>query len=282
MANEIPPPQRNKPIEPKTSNLKPLLRLAGWGAAACVGIFAVVVTGQTEAGAKRLRQAFAFDGEPAPAVAALGPTTLESIAENKRLAAQLHELSADRDRLTARIVTLEHSLDDMTGSIKRQDQQAAAARTTPQPAPNAPGTVAAAPAPAELPYFVAMRMPQAAEPPLPPRPAEALPRVASVALDEPAAKPAAKGEFAIDLGGAASVEALRGLWASLNASHGPLLAGLQPRVTEHPKLPTGFTYRLVAGPLRTAEEAKQLCARFPALRTGCHAAKFGGAELAAH
>ena len=131
-----------------------------------------------------------------------------------------------------------------------------------------------------------MRTPQAVEPPVPPQRSEAeavpLPPV-RVAVANEAAEPApGKGEFAIDLGGAASIETLRALWTSLKTNHGPLLAGLRPLVAQHPKQPSGVTYRLVAGPLANAEEAARLCARFPALRTGCHPAKFSGAQLAAH
>ena len=283
MANEITPPEPILPITEKRPRRSPLWRLFGWGSAASLALAAVAFTSQTEAGGKRLRLALAFDGEPAQAVAAL-PRTGESDVETRRLIAQVRELTADRDRLTARIATLEHSLDDMTGSINRQSEQIAAARTAaPAPAPSAPATVAAPP-PAELPFFMAMRMPQAAEPPQPPQQAEALPptRVAAATAKEPEAAPPGKGEFAIDLGGAATIEALRIHWAGLKANYGPLLDGLSPRVTERAKQPSGVTYRLVVGPLANAEEAARLCARFPPLRTGCHPAKFAGGELAAH
>jgi hypothetical protein len=139
---------------------------------------------------------------------------------------------------------------------------------------------------AELPWFMSMRMPQATEPPVPPQRSEAeavpLPPVRVAVANEVAEPPPGKVDFAIDLGGAASIETLRALWTSLKTAHGPLLAGLQPLIAQHPKQPSGVTYRLVAGPLANAEEAARLCARFPALRTGCRPTKFGGAQLAAH
>jgi hypothetical protein len=262
-------------------------------------LIAVVLTGQTEAGSRRLRLAFDDGAEPAAAVAAL-PRAAESSAETRRLVGQVRELTADRDRLNARIATLEHHLEDMTGSIKQQGDQIAAVRTVqPPPALSQPEMTLAPPArtklpalmapgaaQAELPWFMSMRTPQVVEPPVPPQRTEAeavpLPPV-RVALANEAAEPApGKGEFAIDLGGGASLETLRALWTSLRTNHGPLLAGLQPLIAQHPKQPSGVTYRLVAGPLANAEEAARLCARFPASRTGCHPTKFSGAQLAAH
>jgi hypothetical protein len=301
MANEIKPPQVEPPIMVKPLRRNPLWRLLGWGGVACLALVAVVLTGQTETGSRRLR--LALDGSAEPAAVAALPRAGESSAETRRLVAQVHELTADRDRLNARIATLEHHLEDMTGSIKQQGEQIAAVRTVQPPpavtqpemtlAPPArtkPPALTPLPAPAggdgELPWFMSMRTPQVVEPPVPPQRSEAeavpLPPV-RVAVANEAAEPApGKGEFAIDLGGAASIETLRALWTSLKTNHGPPLAGLRPLVAQHPKQPSGVTYRLVAGPLANAEEAARLCARFPALRTGCHPAKFSGAQLATH
>jgi hypothetical protein len=284
--------------------LKPLRRnplwwLLGWGGVACLALVAVVLTGQTEAGSRRLRLAFDGSAEPAAAVDAL-PRAGESGAETRRLVAQVHELTADRDRLNARIATLERHLDGMTGSIKQQGEQIAAVRTVqPPPAVSQPEMTLALPArtklptlmapgapQAELPWFMSMRTPQAVEPPVPPQRSEAeavpLPPERVAVANEAAEQAPSKGEFAIDLGGAASIETLRALWTNLKTNHGPLLTGLQPLVVQHPKQPSGVTYRLVAGPLANAEEAARLCSRFPALRTGCHPSKFSGAQLAVH
>lgn len=286
MATEIVPPEPDLATIQKRLRRGPIWRLFGWGSTACLALAAVALTSQTEAGSKRLRLALGFSGEPASVVAALPPGMDANDAETRRLAAQVRDLTADRERLNARIALLEHHLEDMTGSIKQQGEQIAAARAaSPPPAPSVPETIVVPPlAPAELPFFMSMRMPQAAEPPQPPQQAEGEPvplppvRVATTAVNEPAS---AKGEFAIDLGGAASIEALRAHWATLKTNYGPLLAGLRPLVTQHPRQPSGVTYRLVAGPLANAEDAARLCARFPALRTGCHATRFSGAQLAA-
>ena len=113
--------------------------------------------------------------------------------------------------------------------------------------------------------------------PLPPLPPV---RVAAATPSEPAPPP--KPEYGIDLGSAASLEALRVHWASVKANYGPLLVGLRPLAAAHPRRPSGVIYRLVAGPLPNMADAAQLCARFPPTRTGCRPAKFSGAQLAEH
>lgn len=285
MTDNSAPPQPVAPIARKRLFPKPLLRLFGWGSFACLALAAAVLVSETGAGANRLRYALSFDGEPARAAAMVPPRGSDNAgAETQRLMAQVRDLTADRDRLNARIAVLEHNLEDMTGSIRKQSEQIAAARTTPPPAATA--MLVAPPTSAELPFFMSMRMPQSAEPPVPPARAEdaaALPpiQVASTAAHEPQARPFVKGEFAVDLGGAASIEALRAHWSGLNANYGPLIAGLDPLVVQHGKPPGSVVYRLIAGPFATVEEAARLCSRFAVLRTGCHPTKFAGARLTA-
>jgi hypothetical protein len=291
MANEITPPEPDSSSFFKRLRRHAAWRLFMWGSAACLALATVALASQTEGGSKRLRLAFGATPEPGQVIATLQPRTAEVEAETERLTAQLRDLTADRDRLTARIATLEHNLNDMTGSIKRQSEQIAAARAANVPPPaTAPVVVvktAPAPLPANLPWFVAMRTPQPAEPPIPPEAVDALGgavplppvRVAAAPANEP---PPGKEQFAIDLGAGANIEALRSHWAALQAKYGSLLKGLHPVVSQHLKLPTGYTYRLLAGPLPSSEEAARLCSRFAGLRTGCHPAKFTGTQLAQH
>ncbi|HEY1473811.1 MAG TPA: SPOR domain-containing protein [Pseudolabrys sp.] len=317
MAIKSTPPEPDLPNIRKPLRTSPLWRVFGWGGAATIALAAVALTSQTEAGGKRLQLAFAFGSDPTQVAAQIPPRPAETAAEaeTKRLAAQLRDLTADRVRLTARIAMLERNLEDMTGSIKQQSEQLAAARAaaaTPPPAPSAPATtpavVAAAPPPAAaLPALTPLAMPAAgeapaswpaatttpegeqpaAQPEAPQAATEPVPlppvRVANAPAHEPVAepRPPARDGFGVDLGGASSLEALRVHWAALKANYGPLLVGLQALATQHPKRPSGTMYRLVVGPLPNAAEAVRLCARFPALRTGCHPAKFSGAQLAA-
>lgn len=303
MATETTPPEPDLPIVHKLLSRRPFWPLFGWGSAACIALAAAAITSQSGAGNKRLQVALVDRGKPTHVVAAI-PRAAEPNGETQHLAAQVRELAADRERLTARIAVLEHTLEDMTGSIKTQNEQLAAVRAakTPPPEPSAPATLpaltplavpalgqapagwsASAPAPQETKPAAAPEAPQAVAQsvPLPPI------KVAAAPADEPAAEapapaPSAKREFGIDLGGARSIEALRIHWATLKANYGPLLVGLQPLVTQYPRQPSGVMYRLVVGPLPDANDAERLCARFPVLRAGCHPAKFGGAQLAEH
>jgi hypothetical protein len=303
MAIKIAAPQPDLPNIRKHLRPRTAWRVFGWGSAATIALAAVAFTGQTEAGSKRLQLALAMVSEPVRVVAQIPPTSTE--AETQRLATQLRDLAADRERLTARIAILERNLADMTGSIKQQSEQLAAARATntPPPTPSAPATtpavVAAAPPPAPaLPALTPLAVPKVSETAAastattkPAQAAERAPdqvplppvRVAAAPASEPAAEPPpAKLEYGIDLGAATSLEALRFHWAAVKANYGPLLVGLHPVATQHTKTPTGISYRLVAGPLPDIAAATQLCARFPVTRTGCRAAKFTGAQLAEH
>src|SRR6202142_907550 len=239
MAIKNAPPEPDLPKIRKPLRTRPLWRLFGWGSAATIALAAVALTSQTEAGGKRLQLALAFASEPGRAVAQIPPRTVETEAETKRLATQVRELAADRERLTARIAMLERNLEDMTGSIKQQREQLVPARAanTPPPAPSAPATtpsvVAAPPPPAPaLPALKPLAMPvvsdttaswaataitpQAAEPAPPPVAAEpaseAAPppvHVAAAPALEPVAAPPPKPDYGIDLGAATSLEALQ-------------------------------------------------------------------------
>jgi len=298
MANELAAPDPALAIDGvdnrKPPRESPFWALLGWGSAACLAVVAVALVSQTNAGAKRLQLAFSdTEDAAAPVIAKLPLRPPLNDAESKRLAAQLRELASDRERLTVRIATLEHALGDMTGSIRRQDAQIAAATLAPRPsvAATAPVASVAAPAPPEaaapakddLPFFMEVRNPQAIamlEAPTPAPAARATAEQPAVAREAPA--PTSSSEIGVDLGGAPSVGALRELWADLKANYGPLLAGLNPLIVQHAKHPSGISYRLVAGPLASSEDAAQFCAHFPILRTGCHPAKFTGMQLAEH
>lgn len=101
-----------------------LLWLGGWGAAAAIALSALVLTSQTPTANERLRSIFAIN-EPA-AVAQMPPRVAQLESEARMLMEQVRTLSADRDRLNGRIALLESSIDDMTGTIKRQAAATAA------------------------------------------------------------------------------------------------------------------------------------------------------------
>ncbi|MCX7295981.1 MAG: SPOR domain-containing protein [Hyphomicrobiales bacterium] len=125
-----------------------LWRASLWGGAAIVALASAILITQTDIGSQRLQ--LVFGSEPAPARVV---TQADFVAqpdadmqrrETARLEAQVRELAADRERLTARIATLEQNLSDVTGSLKRE-LAAAAARPAP-PAPTVAAPMTAPPA----------------------------------------------------------------------------------------------------------------------------------------
>jgi hypothetical protein len=150
MATKDAPPEPDLPNIRRHLRARPLSRLLGWWGAATLALAAVAFTSQTDAGRQRLQTAIAYYDAPSRAVAQIPLPPAQTGADTQQLAAQLRELTADRERLTARIAVLEQNLEDMTGSIKRQNERLAAAQgaqgaKTPPPAPSAPATVAALP-----------------------------------------------------------------------------------------------------------------------------------------
>ncbi len=90
---------------------------------------------QTPTGAERLHLALAQTQPEQPqAIAALPPRVVVDEAATKRLADAVRALTADRDRLNARIVSLERNFDDMPGSIKTVLQANAAVQSVKEPA----------------------------------------------------------------------------------------------------------------------------------------------------
>ena len=73
----------------------------------------------------------------------------ESQNEARRLASAVETLNSDRDRLYARVTSLEQGLDSVTGAIARQGSQGSIV-TAPPPRPATPAATAA-PAPAVAP-----------------------------------------------------------------------------------------------------------------------------------
>jgi hypothetical protein len=155
-----------------------LWRITSWGAAATLALAAAVLMTTTDTGSQRLRLAFGPEaGAPAnvaaqvsqvpkvpqtappakvaqPAKQADKPAKVAEVApappaknpDTERLEAQIRELAADRDRLKARVASLEQNLNDMTGSIKRELELVAATTLNPAAKPEPkPETVPTAP-----------------------------------------------------------------------------------------------------------------------------------------
>src|ERR1043165_5560686 len=116
-----------------------LTRLGIWVALATAAVLTALLAARTETGVRRIATLLTPAEQRVPkAPTQLASRSSEQDAEQRRLTEAVRGLAADRDRLTARVATLERNLDDVTGSLP----PAGAANKA---APSAP--VAAAPLP---------------------------------------------------------------------------------------------------------------------------------------
>ncbi len=307
MKLEIAPPKREGPPTGRHKRgLSLLLRLCAWGGGATLALAAVAVTIQTDTGSQRLRQTYAAFGNSA--VAAIPPRA-EKDAETRALEAQVRALTADRERLAARMANLERHLDDMTGSIQRQATSNAAQTPAPQAAPVVAPAAAAAPAPAAPPALARVAALPAAVPAFDPLAHPVLSDTAAIwpgtaEKDEPQLRPnelegqmavplppprfitappepppLPKVEFGIELGSAATLEQLRTRWTTVKANYGPLLTGLQPIAVRERRPNGGTEFKLIAGPVAHLTAARVLCARFVDAHAACRPAKFNADQV---
>lgn len=302
MAQGTPPDEDAPAARKHRDDKRTLTRLFAWGSAAVAAVAILAVTTQTNSGGAQLRVAFAPDTQSTSQVVALMPQAKSP--DVRLLEEQVRTLAADRDRLAARLsvleprmALLEHNLDDMTGSIKKQVEQTAALAakvSTPTAAPAAqpaaeprmtnsvktesirverPASVAPAPFVAPEPTTASSDQPVTVGVPLP------LPRMAALSPSEPPAEAPKKPEIGVDIGGAPTMEVLTLRWTAVKANFGPLLNGLRP-LAVHVRRQNATDMRLLIGPLPTIAAANQLCARFASARVTCRPAKFEGDELA--
>jgi hypothetical protein len=255
-----------------------LARLGVWIGLATVAVLTAVLAARTESGIRRIAGLLSPAPQEQPLRTAKGPTPpvqrqSDQEAEQRRLSEAIRLLAADRDRLLARINTLERSVEDVTGSIAAPTPRvsppaplpsiAPPAATAPPPAAHTPPTATAAPAPgAAGPNRVAAGHLVTGNP------------VAAESV-------ATKTEFGVDLGGQASIEGLKTLWSNLKTSQAAMLEGLRPviAIREGGK-PGSVELRLIAGPLANASSAARLCAALAAASQACQPAVFDGQKLA--
>jgi hypothetical protein len=198
--------------------------------------------------------------------------------------------------VTARLAAIEERAAKLapsgpiTASLDSQATQPSArqpvSKAAPQPAPAAtkarpaPTVTAALPTPAE------QSGPAAAAPPKQPNVINqqkaaanqvvtgSLPPV-PVSLAPPAMDPS--GPVALYLGGGPSLEALRLSWSLLSERHGAVLKGTTPRIARAGA--DGASFDLLAGPVRSTEEARRLCAELRARRAACTVGPLTGDSL---
>ena len=123
-----------------------LWRIGSWGVAAIGAVILAVMANQTSLGLKRDQLAAADLTRHAQNFQLAAK---ESQNEARRLASAVETLNGDRDRLYARVTSLEQGLDSVTGALARQGSQGSIV-TAPPPAPATPAATAA-PAPAVAP-----------------------------------------------------------------------------------------------------------------------------------
>ena len=244
-----------------------LIRFGAWTGLATLAVLVAIVAARTETGVRRI--ATLISPEPPAATRSakelqLANRALDQEAEQRRLSEAVRLLAADRDRLLARVSTLERSVEDVTGSIGQLPAKAPAAAATNIAAPGAaPGTAPAAPEPAT--------------------PGQSRVVAGHLATGSPpgAESVATKTEFGIDLGANATIEGLRTLWTRLKANQPGLLEGLRPIVALREGQRGGAPeLRLIAGPLANASVAARLCAALAAAGQACQPAVFDGQRLA--
>jgi hypothetical protein len=289
-------------------DMRSLRRLAAWGGWAALSLTFAVLAASSEPGSQRLAALGAGKATAVRSVAANGaqPAQPQSDADAKRLADAVRILAADRDRMLARINSLEQNLDDATGAIKRPSppgESATPAAPAKPPNPNvasaSPQTVpsaeqAEAPPPSSPRSIAIAPFPNwAATTPLlgvpsfndddgpPPWPEDAAADADGLTAGIGAERSVlTKTEFGADIGGAINIGALKSLWASARNTYAPLLERLRPVIAVREVRPGSVELRLIVGPLANAGAAARLCAALTANGRSCRPAVFDGQRLA--
>src|ERR1700733_4028259 len=227
-----------------------LWRLVVWGSTAATALLIAVLSSRGVVGSQLASVAASTLGSGTVAIVQPAQTPPPALvraidtqaAETKRLADAVRDLTADNDELKSRLALVEHSVDDVTGSIARQ-AQAGASRPWPEgpPVPSPPAAIAAVMAPAL---------------PLP-------------------------MEYGVDIGSAVSIQALRARWAGIRSAHPQLFDGLAPTIALSELPPSNRPeLRLVVGPLVSADAATKLCSTLERFRLTCQPTIFAGRHLA--
>ena len=241
-------------------DMRSLRQLAFWGLAASGALLLAVLTGFSAT-----REA------PAQARKADAQRSAEPDPEVRRVTEIVHVLAADRERLVVRLAAIERNLEDITGTIKRQEP------ASPPPAASAPPPAAAAVPPTPLALAPAAAAPEVRAAT---RPAEP-PPVTAIETVEEGAPEIIRTEIGVDVGGATNFEGLRTLWFSTRGATAAPLDGLYPVVAVRENSRTSSPeLRLLVGPLPNVEAAARLCATLVSARRYCQPVAFEGQRLA--
>jgi hypothetical protein len=257
------------PASADTFGLRRLRRLAIWGVVAAAALTLMVMASRSEVGAQRVGMLLGALGgrttEPATRVA------FDAETETRRLRDLLQTMAQDRDRLRARVASLEQNL-DVVGSATRQPEAARDAAPAAAAVAAGPWSADAAPEPTSPAAIAATVMPAASA---------AQPTGLPLGLHERAelmVEP--QTPYGVDLGAAPTLQALRARWQGIQSVHPYLVEGLRPIIAVRDVMRTARPeVRLVVGPLADAAAATQLCAALALARVPCRLAAFDGQRL---
>jgi hypothetical protein len=304
------PTDADEPLEPtpevvnlRRFDIRSLWRTTFWGCAAAIAVTVVAGTAFSDVGAERLKVAVSSVLEPIagpPQQSVALKRTEELQKQTQQLAETVRELTADRDRLQGRLAILEQSLDDITGAIKKQAAQiaqqpkpvaaapaisapptttASISEPAPQPAPASPPPAQAAP-PALPPVASAPETAVPVNVPLPPTRTAAVAPGTATSDQAAGMMPLPKRQLGVDLGGAATLEALRVHWAAIKANIGPDIVGMTASYSQRQKASGAIDYRLVIGPFPDTAAAIRLCSKLVPMRISCRAGMFNVQQFA--
>ncbi|HUI12239.1 MAG TPA: hypothetical protein VL048_02090 [Xanthobacteraceae bacterium] len=254
-------PLGDKRGSPKQAfTMQRLRRLAVWGAAAAAAVLAVALTSRSDIALERL--AFVLH-RPRPVTA----PAFDAREATAQLADAVRGLKVSDEQLQTRLAAVEHDM-DVTGSITRQIQVAAASRQAEQ----GPSLAATALASASI-APVDMAPPPAVAPASAPAPLKTDPNIAL--------PPLPKTAFGVDIGSGLNLQALRMRWAAIRTAHPKFFEGMEPIISVR-EVPHSnrIELRLIAGPIPQPGPAAELCARLTALGLYCQPTIYDGQHLA--
>lgn len=141
-----------------------------------------------------------------------------------------------------------------------------------------PAPVAPAKMNGQLPKAAPAQLQAAVQPLTAPPPAgtQTAPAAASPISFGPALVKAEPKPFAVQLASGASVDDIRYSWSVLSQQNAENLGKLQPRYTSTVSDTAGPTYDLIAGPVKTAADAKRICKSLAARGIDCKVTPYGG------
>jgi hypothetical protein len=237
-----------------------MLRQTAWGGAAAAAVAMAMFACWTDVGEQRTAAVWSYfsakaDKQPR--------RQFDAETETRQLAQAVRNLADDRDRLVKRVTAVERDMDDMTGSIKKQIDEAKAANVP------APWPIDAPPVPMTPADVAAMVKPvtpsKAAVPSMTDRTPAALTPIA----------------YGADVGNGVSIKALQTRWTGLRFAHPEVFDGLQPLASPRENVRTSRTeLHLVVGPYPSAEAATQLCDQLVPFRIACQPTMFDGSHFA--